>query len=131
MPARREGQVPTRLPNLTTRVILIVTAIAVTYFMVTGVLNAVRSHQLSQDEKQLRSEIQGLEARFEQLQALRDYLNSDEYIETVAREQLGLVREGETSIVAISTAPTPTPTQDDQQSEEGEGVELWWEALIR
>jgi cell division protein DivIC len=105
--------------------VLAVTAFIVVYFLVTGVVGFVRSHQLHQREARLQTEIGQLQARHERLKALEDYLNSDEYIEAVAREQLGLVREGETSFVAISTAPVPTPAPDQVQPE------LWWDVLIR
>lgn len=118
---------PKHLPRLTiSRLILAVTALMVVYFLVAGGLNAVRSYHLRQEESRLRSEIQDLQRRYQRLEALRDYLNSDEYIEAVAREELGLVREGEVGIVVISTAPTPTPAPG--QDADGQ---LWWESLIR
>lgn len=98
---------------------------AVVYFLIAGAVNTVRSHQLHQQEDQLRSDIQQLELRYQRLQALKEYLNSDEYIEAVAREQLGLVREGETGFVVISTVPTPTPAPEQAEPE------LWWDLLIR
>lgn len=117
---------PRRLPRISaTRFILIVAAMAVVYFLIAGAVNTVRSHQLHQQEDQLRSDIQQLELRYQRLQALKEYLNSDEYIEAVAREQLGLVREGETGFVVISTVPTPTPAPEQAEPE------LWWDLLIR
>jgi cell division protein FtsB len=83
----------------------------------------VRSHQLSGEEDRLQSEIDDLETRYERLRALDDYLNSDEYIEAVAREQLGLVKPGETAFIAIPTQPSPTPAVGES--------DLWWETLIR
>lgn len=113
-----------RLPNLTpTRVILACTALAVTYFLVTGALSAVRSHQLRQDEAVLRGQVQDLQERYSKLEAISGYLNSDEYIEKVAREQLGLVGEGEPGIVAVPDGPVP---QNSQQSDS-----LWWEDILR
>lgn len=102
-----------------------VTAVAIVYFLINGAVNTVRSHQLHREENQLRSDIEQLESRYQRLEALKEYVNSDEYIEAVAREQLGLVREGETGFVVISTVPTPTPAP-----EQGE-PELWWDLLIR
>jgi cell division protein FtsB len=72
----------------------------------------------------LEAEIDQMQARHERLEALKEYLNSDEYVETVAREQLGLVREGETGFVAISTIPVPTAPGQARP-------ELWWDVLIR
>lgn len=116
-----------RLPKISsTRIVLGVTAVILGYFLVTGATTALRSGQLNDREDRLQAEITDLEDRFERLEALREYLDSDEYIEVVAREQLGLVREGETSIVVISTAPSTA-----RGGEESEEDELWWERLTR
>jgi cell division protein DivIC len=116
-----------KLPKLSsTRVVLLVTAVVVGYFLVTGATSALRSHHLSERQDNLRAEIGALQTRYSRLEALRDYLGSDEYIEAVAREQLGLVRRGETSIVVIPTLPQPTPESGADEHEP-----LWWETLIR
>ncbi len=115
------------LPRIaSTRIVLGLTAIIVGYFLVMGAITALRSSQLNDREDQLRAEIAELEQRYERLEALREYLGSDEYIEVVAREQLGLVREGEAGSVVISTAPSPAPDPDA-----AEESELWWETLTR
>ncbi len=106
---------------------LVVTALIIGYFLVTGATTALRSSQLSDREDRLRAEITHLEERYERLEALQEYLGSDEYIESVAREQLGLVREGETSIVVIPAVASPDEDGEDEQNE----GELWWETLIR
>lgn len=113
-----------RLPRIST-IVLGVTALVVAYFLVGGAFNAIRSHQLRQQESQLRAEIDDLQARYEELDALREYLDSDEYVEAVAREQLGLVRRGETGIIMIPVQPSPTPGPNEAEPE------LWWDILIR
>jgi len=116
-----------RFPRISgTRIVLGVTALIVGYFLVTGATTALRTSRLSEREDRLEAEIAGLQQRYERLEALRQYLGSHEYIEAVAREQLGLVSEGETSIVVISTAPSPTPDPDAPEEDE-----LWWQTLIR
>lgn len=102
----------------------------VIYFLFSGALQAVRSHQLGQEGGRLETELHRLQERYRRLEALRDYLNSDEYIERVAREQLGLVRPGEAAIVVIAPAPTPTP-QPGSSETKSPTQELWWEELIR
>lgn len=99
--------------------------VVVAYFLAAGALNAIRAHHLKQQEADLRAEIQQMQSRYQRLDALKSYLNSDEYIETVAREQLGLVKPGEVGFVAISTVPSPTPAPGTAQPE------LWWDVLIR
>ena len=108
------------------RIVLGLTAVIIGYFLVTGATTALRTSRLSEREDRLEADIAGLQQRYERLEALRQYLGSDEYIEAAAREQLGLVREGETSIVVISAAPSPTPEPDQPEEDE-----LWWQTLIR
>lgn len=115
-----------RLPRIsTTRIILAITALAVTYFLVAGAFNVIRSRNLSAQENQLQAQIEQIQGRQQRLEALKQYLNTDEYIEAVAREQLGLVRQGEIGFVGISTQPTPTPAPGQP------GPQLWWDVLIR
>jgi cell division protein FtsB len=108
----------------TGRMIFMGTAVIVIYFLGTFTMNLIQTQQLDDEETRLIAEIQDLQARYERLQELEEYLNSDAYVETVAREQLGLVKEGEISYVAISSVPTPTPVP-------GEDPPLWWQALAR
>ncbi len=107
-----------------TRLILLGASGMVVYFLASGATNLVRSQQLTQEESNLQSQIGDLESRYERLIALEAYLESDEYIEAIAREQLGLVKPGETAFIAIPTQPSPAP-------EPGSATDLWWEVLIR
>lgn len=109
-----------------TRIVLGVTAIIVGYFLVMGAVTALRSSQLGDREDRLRAEVSELQQRFERLEMLSEYLGSEEYIEAVAREQLGLVREGEDGIVVISTGPSAAPDPDAPEE-----TELWWQMLTR
>ena len=105
---------------------LALTAVIAGYFLVTGATTALQSRQLSEREDRLRAEISDVQQRYQRLEGLRQYLDSSEYTEAVAREELGLVRQGETSIVVIPTVALPTPGPG-----EGDDGDLWWEALTR
>jgi len=94
--------------------------VVVVYFIFTAASNTLQAIQIDQDESHLRQEVDGLHERFDQLTALREYWGSDEYIEWVARRELGLVRPGELGIIVIS-AVTPTPPAEQPQPV--------WEAL--
>ena len=107
---------------------LAVTALVVVYFLVSAGFSGIRAHQLRQQEGRLDTDIQQLQERYQRLDALRQYLKSDEYIEGVARQQLGLVRGGETGIVVVSTVASPTPTPGAGPDA---GPQLWWDVLIR
>lgn len=52
----------------------------------------------------IRREIAAMEARNEELEKQIEYLQSDEYIEKVAREKLGLVKPGETVYIMAEPA---------------------------
>jgi cell division protein FtsB len=100
--------------------VLLATAVVVVYFIFTAASNTLQAIQIGQDESGLRQEVDGLAERYDQLTALREYWKSDDYIEWVARRELGLVRPGELGIIVISAA-TPTPPAEPPQP--------LWEAL--
>lgn len=110
------------------RVVLAMTALVVVYFLVIASVNAIRGQQLQQQQSRLEADIQQFQQRFQRLEALREYLDSDEYIESVARQQLGLVRPDEVGFVVISTVPSSTPAPDQGPATE---PDLWWDVLIR
>ena len=99
---------------------ILATAVVVVYFIFTAASNTIQAIQVGEDESRVSQEVDHLSERYEQLTALRDYWKSDEYIEWIARQELGLVRPGELGIVVIS-AVTPTPP--------AEPPEPLWEAL--
>ena len=117
----------TKLPRLSlTRAVILLAALAVGYFIFTAVGDTLLSQRLNQDEQRLQQEIAELQQQRAQLKAIRSYLQTDEYIEGVARRVLGLVRPGETLvIVASSAAPTPTPEEEPDQDD----ARRWWEKL--
>ena len=86
--------------------------------------NAVRHYQLRQDERDLRAELRQLDADAEDLAAVRDYLESDEYIEDVARRVIGLVRPGETLVIVAGSETAATPTRATSPGEP------WWKTLF-
>ena len=115
-----------KLPQLTpTRLVALLAVLAVGYFLFRAAGDAVLSHRLNRDEQRVQQQIDGLKQQQAQLQAIRDYLKTDEYIERVARRVLGLVRPGESLvIVSSSIAPTPGPTAQPDAA-----PAAWWERL--
>ena len=113
-----------RLPRLSlTRVVIVLAAVAVGYFLFNAGKDTLLSRHLTQQEQQLHQQIDQLQSQKARLEALRGYLKSDEYVEGVAR-RLGLVRPGEELVIVSSTAPTPTPTHVA-----GSASKPWWEQL--
>ncbi len=113
------------LPRLTlTRVVIVLAAVVVGYFLFAAGKDTLLSHHLTQQEQQLRQQIDQLQAQQTRLQAIRDYLKTDEYVQGVAH-RLGLVKPGEKLVIVSSTAPaTPTPTPGASTSHG-----TWWEQL--
>jgi cell division protein FtsL len=99
------------------RVLLVAAVFIIGYFAVSIAGNAVTQYQLTRDQDQLRRQIATLEAQQRDLDALRAYMQTDEFVEHAAHEQ-GLVRPGETSAVILAPTPaaTPRPPADG----------MWW-----
>ena len=100
------------------RVLIIAAAFIIAYFGVSIVGNALTRYELTREQQQLREEIVTLEAHQRRLDALRAYMQTDEFIERAARDE-GLVRPGDISVVVV--APTPAPSSD------GASSGPWWE----
>ena len=86
--------------------------------------NVVRHYQLRQEERDLRAELQQLDRDADDLEAVRHYLESDEYIEDVARRTLGLVRPGETLVIVAGSETVASPTPSARIGEP------WWRELF-
>jgi cell division protein FtsB len=100
--------------------------VVVGYLSFTTVATALKSHGLAQDEQSVRREIAELDRQHDELVAVREYLSSDEYIESVARRVLGLVKPGETRVIVSS------PDADSEQPavEATPAAGTWWESLF-
>jgi cell division protein FtsB len=107
--------------------IVVVAAVVVGYLLLDTVNATLNSYRLAGDEDKAQREIAELESRYQELLAIRDYLSSDEYIESMARRMLGLVKPGETLVKVISPEGEPAAGGD---SEEEPGGRTWWEELF-
>lgn len=114
-----------RFPHLSSsKIIFGVTALIVVYFLVTFAGSYFRAQQVDTQRTQLQQQIDDYSSQYQRLQALEQYLQSDDYIEQAAREQLGLVKPGETGIVVVPTQPSPTPAPGDTSGN-------WWETITQ
>ena len=108
------------------RIILVAAAVVVGYLVFTSILTGVKSHGLAHDENTVRQEISDLQRQRDELVAIREYLSSDEYVESVARRVLGLVKPGETRVIVTS------PEADAEQAAGATPAPAgtWWESLF-
>jgi cell division protein FtsB len=85
-----QGLSPKRLGTIA----MVVLAVGLAVF---GVKESVRAWQMRRDMHAVEREVQALRAKQEQLTRSVDRLRNDPlYIEKLAREEMGMVREGET-----------------------------------
>ena len=76
----------------------------------------------------LKEEQASLEAKNNALQQSLQYFSSENYQEKLAREQLGLKKEGE---LVINFPPSGIPTGDEQPPEQPmSNAQKWWKYLF-
>lgn len=83
-------------------------------------------YQVRREAARLVRERDDLRRQNAQLREEIRLLHTPEYIERLAREQLGLVRPGEIAVILVQ--PTPAPTTAPAQKDAGDG---WWTRLRR
>ncbi|MGH2402890.1 MAG: FtsB family cell division protein [bacterium] len=91
-------------------------------------------YQLRRDAARLARERDDLRRENAQLREEIRLLSTPEYIERLAREQLGLVRPGEIAVILVRPTPAPAPpaapgTRDAGQREVRE-PKPWWVRLL-
>jgi len=110
------------LPILGPAHIVLAVALLLLALFTYSTLQTLRSTvQLNERRERLQEEVYDLRRQRAELEGLRRYLQSDEYIEAVARDRFGLVMPGEIA-VTVDAPSSPRP--------EREAGERWWEALF-
>lgn len=105
------------------RIILVATIVAAIYLTFSAGTNLLHSYELAGNESRLREEVAALEVQQEQLEQIRDYLRTDEYVEFMARNVLGLVKPGETLVVVDAPESTATGSEDASSLN-------WWQRIF-
>lgn len=90
------------------------------YFVFTAATGVIRNHQLAQQRSESAAQVAQLQDKQKYLEAVRNYVASDAYVEQQARRQLGYVRAGEVPFVVISAAP----------KEDSQPTGVWWQRLF-
>jgi cell division protein FtsB len=114
-----------------TQIVIIVVATMAISMIVDFGRKATANYRVRREETRLEQEIAAERAQHEALLARREYVQMDEYIEQVAREELKWVKSGEIVVVPVpinrkplptpEASPTPTqPLQREYQWQE------WW-----
>lgn len=100
-----------------------------------------KKYQLSQEIQSLRTEIDKMDKKEQELTRLIDYLGSQNYLEKEAREKLNLKKEGE-SVLMVSESELAKQLSDSQDQESEAGNEnnpagqennliRWWKFFFK
>ena len=117
-----------RLPHLSLSTVLIcVATLAIGYFGFSTTRYVIHNYGLNHQEAQVRADVRQLDEDHAELLAARDYLQSDEYVEQVARRTLGLVHPGETLVIVSPANDVPKPAPTAAVSTPGAP---WWKQLF-
>ncbi len=90
------------------------------YFIYSAGVSALRTHQVSRQHEEAVQEIERLKSDKAYLEAVKNYVASDQYVEQEARRRLGYVREGEVPFIVLS------PELPPESSASG----TWWQRLF-
>ncbi len=126
--AKRHRTVP-----LTQMVTIVVATMAISMIVDFG-RKATASYRNQGEEIRLEQEIAAERVQHKVLLARREYVQTDEYVEQVAREELKWARPGETVIILIplKRKPLPTPEAPPGPGSLSQGESYWqeWWALF-
>ncbi len=92
------------------RVILLALIALCLLFVVSYTGRLVQRSRLQAEIQQWEERLAQEQARQLELQAELTYVSSADYVDEVAREELEMVRPGDTVIVVLEGTPIPTPT---------------------
>lgn len=81
------------------------------YFLLALAQRTLQIYQLKVEEARLQEEVAGLQQRYEALITERDDLLQDTDIEKIAREELNLIKPGETAVVVIPSQEATVKAQ--------------------
>jgi cell division protein DivIC len=95
-----------RLPSFDLSPVLRVLAVAaLLYFGFLTVRTTWQAIQVQREMAQVHEETRRLQERLRVLEERQRYAQSEEFIERVAREQLNLIKPGETAIIVLPAGP--------------------------
>lgn len=115
------------------RLLAVAGLVVLGYFLFSLSDLVMSKHRLDERLTSLQSEVSSLEARSKDLEREVAWLQTDEALEALAREQLGWVKPGETGVVVMSPTPeaisSSVPSTKVRVSREP-NWERWWHLFV-
>ncbi|MDZ7728083.1 MAG: septum formation initiator family protein [Dehalococcoidia bacterium] len=90
------------------------------YFAYTAVVGFYQNHQIAEQRDRAEERVQALERKQAYLEAVYDYVSSDDYVEQQARRELGYARPGEVPFIVVGPEPEDESVVADD----------WWQRLF-
>lgn len=103
------------------QMVLVVAGVLLGLFLYSLFQTAQSNYHLQAEVDSTRQRVYELEVQQAELDGLKAYLATDEYIEGVARQQFGLVKPGEVAVVVDAGGFSQPPRRPGER---------WWEALF-
>lgn len=122
---------PTGPPPLALRLAAVLVVPLLLYALVATGQKAVDNYRLNHEADGLRTEILTLRADNIDLQKQIEQARTDTAIETIAREQLGLIKPGDYPLVLVAQSAQPPPAPSPAPSTPPTPAwRQWWEYLF-
>jgi cell division protein FtsB len=122
---------PVGPPPLALRFAAVLVVPLLLYALVATGQKALDNYRLNQETEALRAEVLGLRAENVQLQQDIERARTDTAIETIAREQLGLIKPGDRPMVLVEQSPPPRPAPTQRTPPTPPPVwRQWWEYVF-
>jgi cell division protein FtsL len=125
---------PVGPPPFALRVAAVLVVPLLLYALVATGQKAADNYRLNREADGLRAEIVGLQTDNLQLQRELELARTDTAIETIAREQLGLVRPGDHPIVLVSRTAQPASPPGSTPAESPPPARpiwrQWWDYFL-
>lgn len=107
------------------RLVMIASAVLAAYMIFSLGSQFKKLHDMQNSMELLQNQVQELKTRNAALREEIKLIKSDSYVEQVAREQLGLVKPGETLVVQVqSPQPASSKTSPRSADEKQQGDEF-------
>jgi cell division protein FtsL len=121
-------------PPMALRLAAVLVVPLLLYALVATGQRALDNYRLNQQTEALRAEVLALRAENIQLQQDIERARTDTAIETIAREQLGLIKPGDHPVVLISSStsspPSTSPTPAPPPAPARPAWRQWWDYLF-
>ena len=113
--------------------LLLASAAVVVYFAFAMAQRGAQLYGMREERVQLQRELAALEVRQQRLLAEKERLTKNQDIESLARQELNLIKPGETAVIVYPAfakdppAPEPGAPQGSPAPEDGRP---WWQRLF-